>query len=55
MSDVEILGRPQYRSRKGHDEERSAQCAPDNIKKESSIPDLVYEREAGDWWWCDDM
>ncbi|MEY4113239.1 MAG: hypothetical protein RL082_1746 [Pseudomonadota bacterium] len=45
MSDPEILGRPQYCSRKLKEES----------EKRPSDPDLEYERDEKDWWWCDDV
>ena len=55
MGNIEILGRPQYRSRKLQEEQEQNQAAPKESKKRSTDPDLEYERDAKDWWWCDDV
>ena len=55
MADVEILGKPQYRSRKLHEEQEHNQSAQKESKKRLSDPDLKYERDEKDWWWCDDV
>ncbi len=54
MSNVEILGRPQYRSRK-LEEERQNLSTQQESKKRLSDPDLEYERDEKDWWWCEDV
>ena len=54
MSDVEILGRPQYRSRKLQDEEQNLSNQQES-KKRLSNPDLQYERDEKDWCWCEDV
>jgi hypothetical protein len=54
MSDVEILGKPQYRSRKLQDEEQNSSTQQES-KKRPTDPDLQYERDEKDWWWCDDV
>jgi hypothetical protein len=54
MSDVEILGRPKYRSRKSQDEEQNL-CTQQESKKRLTDPDLQYERDDKDWWWCEDV
>ena len=54
MSDVEILGKPQYRSRKLKDEEQNLSNQQES-KKRLSVPDLQYERDEKDWWWCQDV
>jgi hypothetical protein len=55
MSDLEILGKPKYRSRKRQDEEEASQTNPELSQKQTPNPDLEYERDAKDWWWCDDV
>ena len=58
MSDVEILGRPLYRSVKNRlqDEQSSlVQFKPEESKKTPFNTDVVYERDEGDWWWCEDV
>ena len=54
MSDVEILGKPLYRSRKLQDEEQKLSTQKES-KKQPTDPDLQYERDEKDWWWCDDV
>ena len=54
MSDVEILGKPQYRSRKLKDEEQNLSNQQES-KKRLSESDLQYERDEKDWWWCEDV
>lgn len=54
MSELEILGRPQYRSRNLQDEGQDL-SAQRKSKKRPTDPDLQYERDAKDWWWCDDV
>jgi hypothetical protein len=54
MSDVEILGKPLYRSRKLQDEEQNSSTQQES-KKRLSDPDLQYQRDEKDWWWCDDV
>ena len=54
MSNVEILGKPHYRSRKLQDEEQNLSTQKE-FKKRLSDPDLQYERDEKDWWWCDDV
>ena len=55
MANIEILGRPQYRSRKHQEEQEHNQAAPKESKKRPTDPDLEYERDVKDWWWCDDV
>ena len=55
MGNIEILGRPQYRSRKLQEEKEQNQAAQKESKKRLSDPDLKYERDENDWWWCDDV
>ena len=55
MANIEILGRPQYRSRKLQEEQEQNQAAPKESKKRPADTDLEYERDAKDWWWCDDV
>jgi hypothetical protein len=54
MADLEILGKPQYRSRKLQ-EERLNLPAQQESKKRLTDPDLEYERDEKDWWWCEDV
>ena len=54
MSDVEILGKPLYRSRKLQDEEQNLSNQQES-KKRPTDPDLQYERDEKDWWWCEDL
>jgi hypothetical protein len=54
MGNIEILGRPQYRSRKLQDEEQNLFTQKES-KKRLSDPDLQYERDEKDWWWCEDV
>ena len=54
MSDVEILGKPLYRSRKLQDEEQNLSNQQES-KKRLSESDLQYERDEKDWWWCEDV
>ena len=53
MSDVEILGKPLYRSRKLQDEAQNSSTQPES-KKQLTDPDLKYERDEKDWW-CEDV
>ena len=53
MVDIEILGRPQYRSRKLQDEERHLSTQQES-KKRPTDSDLQYERDEKDWW-CEDV
>ena len=54
MSNIEILGKPLYRSRKLQDEEQNLSNQQES-KKRLTDPDLQYERDEKDWWWCDDV
>ena len=54
MADVEILGKPLYRSRKLKDEEQNLSNQQES-KKRLSESDLQYERDEKDWWWCEDV
>ena len=54
MGNIEILGRPQYRSRKLQEDEKNLLLEPES-KKRLSDPDLKYERDEKDWWWCNDI
>ena len=54
MADVEILGKPLYRSRKLQEQEQNSSSQQES-KKRPSDPDLEYERDEKDWWWCDDV
>jgi len=54
MADVEILGKPQYRSRKLQDEERHS-FIQQEPKKRLSDSGLQYERDEKDWWWRQDV
>jgi hypothetical protein len=58
MSNVEILGRPFYRpvKHKLQDEQNLlVQPKHDESKKTHLNTDVVYERDEGDWWWCEDI
>ena len=58
MSDVEILGRPLYRPVKHRLQEEQSpfvQSKSNESKKTPLNTDLVYERDEGDWWWCEDV
>ena len=55
MSNIEIIGRPQYRSRKLQEEQEQNQATRKESKKRPADTDLEYERDAKDWWWCDDV
>ena len=55
MGNIEILGRPQYRSRKLQEEQEQNQATRKESKKRPSDTDLEYERDEKDWWWCDDV
>ena len=55
MANIEILGRPQYRSRKLQEEQEQNQATHKESKKRPTDPDLEYERDEKDWWWCDDI
>ena len=54
MADVEILGKPLYRSRKLQDEEQKSSTQQE-LKKRLTDPDLQYERDEKDWWWREDV
>ena len=54
MADVEILGKPLYRSRKLQDEEQNLSTQQES-KKRLTDPDLQYERDEKDWWGCEDV
>jgi hypothetical protein len=54
MSDVEIHGRTKYRSCKLQDEEQNS-SNQQKSKKRLTDPDLEYERDEKDWWWCEDV
>jgi len=54
MADIEILGRPQYRSRKLQDEEQNLSTQQES-KKRLTYPDLEYERDEKVCWWCEDV
>ena len=41
--------------RKRQDEEEASQTNPELSQKQIPNPDLEYERDAKDWWWCDDV
>lgn len=58
MSDVEILGRPLYRPVKNRLQENSNppfQPKSEESKKTPLNTDVVYKRDEGDWWWCEDV
>ena len=54
MANVEILGRPQYRSRKLQDEEQNLSTQQESNKR-LTYPDLEYERDEKVCWWCEDV
>ena len=56
MSDLEIIGRPFNRPVKNklQDEEQNSSTQQES-KKRLSDPDLQYERDEKDWWWCEDV
>ena len=54
MADVEILGKPLYRSRKLQEQEQNSSSQQESNKRLSD-PDLEYERDEKDWRWCDDV
>ena len=54
MSNIEILGRPQYRSRKLQDEEQNLSTQQESNKRLTD-PDLEYERDEKVCWWCEDV
>jgi len=54
MADVEILGRPQYRSRKLQEETQNLSTHQESMQLITD-PDLEYERDEKDWWWCEDV
>jgi hypothetical protein len=54
MADVEILGKPLYRSRKLQEQKQNSSSQQES-NKQLSDPDLEYERDEKDWWWCDDV
>jgi len=53
MSNIEILGKPQYRSRKLQDEEQKLSTQQES-RKRITDPYLQYERDEKDWW-CEDV
>ena len=58
MSNVEVLGRPLYRPVKNWIQESSnslVQPKPEESKKPLTYTDTEYERDEGDWWWCEDV
>ena len=55
MGNIEILGKPQYRSRKLLEKHEQNKATPKESKKRSTDTDLEYERDEKDWWWCDDV
>ena len=55
MGNIEILCRPQYSSRKLQEDQEQNQATRKESKKRPTDPDLEYERDAKDWWWCDDV
>jgi hypothetical protein len=54
MADVEILGKPQYRSRKLQEERQNLSTHQESMQRIIE-PDLEYERDEKDWWWCEDI
>jgi hypothetical protein len=63
MTDVEIFGRPLYRSKKSVADRAEQSLTEQRIRELSEqrreLPmrptDLVYERDGRDWWWCEDI
>jgi hypothetical protein len=58
MSDLEILGRPLYRPLKNRLQESSntlVEPKPEESKRTPLNTDVVYKRDEGDWWWCEDV
>jgi hypothetical protein len=55
MGNIEILGTPQYRSRKLQQEQEHNLSTQQESKMRPSDPDLQYQRDERDWWWCDDV
>ena len=55
MADVEIIGRPKYRSFKLQKEQEQNSSMEKEPKKRLFDPDLQYERDEKDWWWCEDV
>lgn len=58
MADVEILGRPLYRPVKNRVQEEQdslAQTKSNDSTKPLTHTDIEYERDDGDWWWCEDV
>ncbi len=58
MSNVEILGRPLFRTVKHRLQEEQSPFVQSKSNESKKIPlntDIVYERDEGDWWWCEDL
>ncbi len=63
MSNVEIIGKPLYRPKISVVDSAEQSLTEPRIRELSEqrreLPmrptDLVYERDEGDWWWCDDV
>lgn len=58
MVDVEILGRTIYHPVKYKLQEGQNplfQINSSGSKKTPINTDVVYERDEGDWWWCEDV
>ncbi len=63
MAVVEILGRPLYCPKKSVADRAEQSLTEQRIRelseqrRESPVrpTDLVYERDEGDWWWCEDV
>lgn len=58
MSDVEILGRPFYRPVKNRLQDEQSplvQLNSEESKKTLLNTDVIYVRDEGDWWWCEDV
>lgn len=58
MSNVEILGRPLYWSLKHkfqQEQDSLVQIKSKESNKTLTYVDIQYEREEGDWWWCEDV
>ncbi len=58
MSNVEIVGRPLYRSvkyRLQEDQNPLDQLKSKESKKTLANYEIEYVRDEKDWWWCEDM
>lgn len=58
MSNLEILGRPLYRPVKHRLQEEQNPLVQLKSKESKKLPTytgIEYERDEGDWWWCEDV